>query len=1289
MKVSSGKSGPPAFDRTKIAPATKIPDAEAEQLLSRARTIKNEAGDKQAFAIRPKSQPPPRTGNVIKGSFPPPASTLLPPAKTIDNDKNLRVLRWMPEGNVPIAPELSVTFDQPMVAVTSQDDAAATMPVKLVPQPKGHWRWIGTRTILFDPEIRFPQATTYRVEIPAGTKSANGGVLKDAVKFTFETPAPSLVASTPSYGPQRLDVPMFAMFDQKIDPKAVIAKTTLTANGTAIPVELLDESEIAKHKELAATVAAAKTNEQDGRWIAFRATEEFPKDAEIRVTFGAGTPSAEGPNTTTKEQSFAFRTYPPLRIERAECGWGSVCRPGMPFAIMFNNALDDDKFDEAQLAVAPDIDAMKISQSGGGISVEGLTKANTTYKVAVSGGITDTFGQTLGKDAELTFSVGEAMPTFFGPQGMVVLDPGAKKPTLDFFTTNYEQLKVRLYGVTPADYDAFGNWMRNRWNHDKPPAMPGRKVFDQLVATAGSKNMLAETSVDLSPALRNGIGHVIAVVEPYPWTQSYDPPQMVAWVQSTRIGIDAYVDGDNLLAFATELGSGKTASGIDLEMRPFGIKAKTDDKGLATLGLVQRSIKGANYLLAKRGDDVAFVSDDGGYWNEYGSWVKRAPRTKELAWYVIDDRKMYKPGEEVSLKGWLRLIDYGKNGDVNGLGGEVTSLSYKAMDSQGRQIAQGSASVNAVGGFDAKFTLPKTPNLGYAYVQFETQGRRAKEQYTHGFQIEEFRRPEFEVNAHASQGPFIVGGSGDITVDAKYFSGGPLPGAPVSWYVNASQTTYTPPNRDDFTFGQWIPWWGYRSWYDDASPSRTRGNANTWSLTGTTDSMGSHVLHMDYLSLNPAMPMSVSASASVTDVNRQTWSASAAVIVHPSSLYVGLKTKKSFVEKGVPFDVDVIGVDLDGKSAVGTPIELKAVRLDWEVKKGKYKQIEVDPQTCAVSAEKDPVPCTFQTKNGGTYEVTATIVDGQGRPNQTKITFWVAGGDIPPAREVAQERAQLIPDKKEYKQGETAELLLQSPFYPAEALVTWRRSGIVKTERISLAGPTATIKVPIADSMVPNMNVQVDLVGMAARTDDHGDPDPKLPKRPAYAMGNITLPVPPKQRTLQVAVAPNVPKLAPGENAKIALEVKDAAGRPVANADAAVIVVDEAILALTGYQFGNPIDSFYPQRGTDTRDFYLRQYVKLAKPDVAALAQGNTGGRYRGGGPGGGSSGGAKTAAVREEERSFDFDAPEATMAAPMAPPPPPPPAPAQKKSGGEDGAAQNAAIAVRSNFNPLAAFSP
>src|SRR5690606_5516258 len=202
----------------------------------------------------------------------------------------LRVLGYLPEGKVPLAPRLSVRFSQPMVAITSQDDAAATKPVKLTPEPKGRWRWIGTRTILFDPDVRFPQATTYRVEIPAGTKSATGGVLKDSVKFTFETPPPSLEQSWPSYEPQKPDVPTVAMFDQKIDAEAVLAKVRVTANGAPVPVEMLDADGIAQHKMLASLVEASRKAEQDGRWLAFRATQPFPKDANIVVEFAAGTP---------------------------------------------------------------------------------------------------------------------------------------------------------------------------------------------------------------------------------------------------------------------------------------------------------------------------------------------------------------------------------------------------------------------------------------------------------------------------------------------------------------------------------------------------------------------------------------------------------------------------------------------------------------------------------------------------------------------------------------------------------------------------------------------------------------------------------------------------------------------------------------------------------------------------------------------------------------------------------------------------------------------------------------
>ncbi|MCE9579407.1 MAG: Ig-like domain-containing protein [Deltaproteobacteria bacterium] len=1281
LRLSNGKAGPAAADRATLAPATKISDADANAVLGRMPALTGNPDDKKDFALRDRSQPPPRPGSTVKGSFPPPPSLNTPPPATNDAGQPLTILRWAPEGDVPVAPQLQITFSQPMIAVTSHDDSTAGgVPVTLSPQPKGHWRWIGTRTLLFDPEIRFPQATTYKVDIAAGVKSVTGNVLKDGKSFTFTTPAPRMIGQWPSGGPTRLDVPMFVLFDQKIDPAAVLATIKVTAAGKTYPVELLDDAAIAKNATLKSLVDSAKANEQAGRWIAFHATQAFPKATDVQVAIGPGTPSAEGPNKTTAEQDFSFETFPPLAIERAECSWGSECPPATPFYVEFNNPLDTDRFDPSQVTVDPAIPGLKVIQNGSYVTLQGNTKAHTTYKVRISGGLLDDFGQTLGKDADLLFKVGAPQPTFYGPSGMTVLDPVAKQPTLDVFSVSYTGLKVKLYQVTPRDYDAWIYFQQHQWDRNKPPAIPGKKVFDQTIKVAGGKDELGETHIDLSPALgKSGLGHAIAIVEPSPWKESWDPPRLYTWVQSTRLALDAFVDDTDLVAWTTTLKEGKALAGVKLELAPNGITATTDDRGTAKIALPGSGKKGANLLIASQGDDTAFVSDDS--WSDSGTWVKQS-RGEQLAWYVTDDRQMYRPAEEVHLKGWLRINNPGEGGDIAGIAGKVQSVTYEVTDPMGNKMLEGKAKVSALGGWDAAFTLPKTPNLGYAQVHLRAQGRISGEMW-HGFQIQEFRRPEFEVASSASQGPHMVGGSADVTVSAKYFAGGGLPGAPVTWNVNASETNYTPPNRDEFVFGTWHPWWGYRAWWDS---DFNGGQQKSWSLSGVTDATGAHVLHMDFLSANPSVPMSVSAEASVMDVNRQAWSSSTALIVHPSSLYIGVRAKKPFVEKGQPIELDVIGVDIDGKAAIGRALDVKAVRLDYTYEKGKYVTKELDPQDCAITAAADPVACKFDTKEGGNYQITAVVVDDKGRKNQTQLQVFVTGGDMPPQRDLTQEQVQIIPNAKEYKGGDTAELLVQAPFYPAEGILSVRRSGIVSTERFSLKGPTTTLKIPITDGYVPNVYAQVDLIGSAPRLDDDGQPAANLPRRPAYAVGSINLPVPAKQRTLGVTIAPRAAKVAPGEATQMDVTVVDASGKPVANAEVAVVVVDEAILALTGYQFASPLDAFYGGRDSGGRDYYLHSGVKLARPDAAQLAQNGTGSGY------GRGAGGAMGGMVADEAMP--------TMAAAPPPPPAPPGSPSPQhaeraraknadKPSDPSSTANTSPIAVRSNFNPLAAFAP
>ena len=131
---------------------------------------------------------------------------------------------------------------------------------------------------------------------------------------------------------------------------------------------------------------------------------------------------------------------------------------------------------------------------------------------------------------------------------------------------------------------------------------------------------------------------------------------------------------------------------------------------------------------------------------------------------------------------------------------------------------------------------------------------------------------------------------------------------------------------------------------------------------------------------------------------------------------------------------------------------------------------------------------------------------------------------------------------------------------------------------------------------MPNLYVQVDLTGAAARMDDVGNVQAKLPKRPAFATGQLGLPVPPRARTLALTVKPKVNKIEPGGTTDLEVDLKDAAGKPIANGEVTVVVVDEAVLALTGYRVGNPIDYFYGGRGPDASDYHLRASVLLANP---------------------------------------------------------------------------------------------
>src|SRR5690606_2330521 len=244
FRLSEGEETAETRETPPAANANPLSTDETNGLIDRLPKMDVQDDDQQDAALRAGSLPAPKKGEKIPVPFPGKGDADRP---QVDTTKELAVVRYAPQGKVELAPDMSLTFSEPMIAVSSQDEASRFVPVELTPQIEGKWQWLGTRTLRFEPAKRLPMATEFKARVPAGTKSATGKELKKDVVWSFSTPAPTVKTQIPNQysGPQRRDQLIYIGFDQAIDPAAVLAKISVTGAGRTLRTRLATAEEVA------------------------------------------------------------------------------------------------------------------------------------------------------------------------------------------------------------------------------------------------------------------------------------------------------------------------------------------------------------------------------------------------------------------------------------------------------------------------------------------------------------------------------------------------------------------------------------------------------------------------------------------------------------------------------------------------------------------------------------------------------------------------------------------------------------------------------------------------------------------------------------------------------------------------------------------------------------------------------------------------------------------------------------------------------------------------------------
>lgn len=1170
------------------AVVTDLDAATTAALLARLEPLPH-LNNAAAPVLRPPSQPPPRTGGVQPIAFVAPTGKQV--ADRPIGESGAGVLaplappQVLPVGEVERESEIRVRFTDAMVPVASVG-SAAMLPITIAPNVAGTWRWIDTRVAQFTAQApRLPGATEFTVTVAAGARAVTGARLMADVTSTFSTRPLTITGTYPTV-PLRPDSPLVVRFDQEVDP-AVVAKLLRVEHARG-------KQRIAYHLTTLEAARAAWTKnpairfrEADlGRYYVVLAPDKpWPAGMDGRVVLGKGAPSREGPRLTTVETAAAFAVARPFRALGVMCDdmatprlTGATCAANGYLTVELTNAIDPATYrsSKIQIVLAGPSESVPLhlrgeklddhEPEGSRVGLETPVAVGRRYAIAIGDGIRDIYGQDFTGPHRLAFSTSRQRfsPYVWADEGLFVLDPRFDIPQWIVRAQAIASLRIQLYQVEPRDYFAYA-----AFESGKRAAPPGKKVYDHVHAIGGRHGGVAR--VDLRPALAHtGSGHVIAVATATPASEklAHEEQRKLAWIQVSRLGMTARIDGERVHAWTQDITpsrflrpiAGVTAT-LLLRSRTDAQAATTDPDGHASFELLPRIARSPRtdsdwndvdaLLVATQGDQSTFTPVHS---------YEKSVRSESARWYVTDDRFTYKPGESVYVKGWVRWTDNSVNPEL-ALPRDSDTIAYTLTDAQGNKVASGTAGLTAQGGFDLEAKLAANVNLGTAYFTFST--RQAS--YRHPISIQEFRTPAYSVTlnddvTHGGATPLVLGESIEMTAEAKYYAGGGLAGAAIEWRATLEQAAYSPPGWDRYTFtpvrarGERRYAWRYRGGNHQTSVERdtTLSPASTSGIT------------YGIAALPAGEPSVLTVDATVTDIDRQTIRASSRpILVHPSTIYVGVRLMPDAFDT-----LQLVATDIDGNAVAGVPID---VTIEGVLGSELYRDDAqvIDTQHCKVASAKAPVTCRFTRKDDQTaYVAVARVRDGRGRQNaaQFYIPWWTyQDNDF-----------AVVPDKQTYQPGDVAKLDIRSKQLPAVAVVSFARNGVIAQERIELVQPSTRVELPIQPRFVSNVHVLVDR--WAQRRYQQGGS--KLPL-PEHMTAQVDLKVDVESARLVMRARPLVPLVEPGEEATFEVEVAHD-DRPVAGAEVALMVVDEAVLALSAKQHVDPLAGFYRDVGHGT-----------------------------------------------------------------------------------------------------------
>ena len=723
-------------------------------------------------------------------------------------------------------------------------------------------------------------------------------------------------------------------------------------------------------------------------------------------------------------------------------------------------------------------------------------------------------------------------------------------------------LKLRLRGlwvdnarisVYAVDTDQF---LAGAIDMDKPDKIPPaalRKVRSFSIGLKGGRNSHYKRATLRLPPAKTGIYLVEA---------SQGKTVARATYIVTRLGLVAKTSPSGTLLYAADLVDGHALEGVEVKTLSYAqngaIKTfactRTDSEGLIRFNEQLKGVK----IIGHKDGSLAFF-------NLYQE--QNATSNRQLKGYLYTERPAYRPGQSVYFKGVLRM----QSGEGYALPHQK-KIHITVLDSGDQPVFEQDFAINRSGSFNGEFKLPANPPLGSYILRAEADAQN----WQTSFKVLEYRKPEFEVTLAAEQIFCLGGDTEQLALQARYYFGAPAVGAKVRYRI------YSRP------FYDFAP--------DDAS-AQDRGTEeedNEYSAgyadffgegEGITDENGK--LAIPVTTRQTDVPLTYTIEADVTDAASRQVSAAANFMVVPALIALEVRPQSYLAGPGKPVEILASARTWEGKPVQASlTVAVEEQRFDKKTHAVSFRKTD-SREIVTDATGKGEFSYTFPYP--GYWRISATTTDARGRKavGQGWIWVWRDGH----AWESSYRELEMEFDKRSYRPGETARLILKNPAVGAHLLLTLEGREIYQKRMVKPGSSVAVVEIPVVQEYAPYIFVSATMIHNGR-----------------FHTRTRSLKVDYQPNRLNVTVKPEKPVYAPGETVR--LRVTAAGGEAkTGTAELSVAVVDEAIYAVSPEKREDIYRFFRGSREhlVTTLHSFPRVYLGGGAKDeaVASLAEGD------------------------------------------------------------------------------------